>query len=93
MVNMNTIKTWKGMLDYELLKNGESWDDVEENTMTDNDMYREFESSFKQHAQGAPFTVWTKNRIYFPCCYDGSEWVGSVSRNLDGKATKHIGGG
>jgi hypothetical protein len=31
--------------------------------------------------------------VYFPACYDGAEWVGSVSRNPDGKATRHQGGG
>jgi hypothetical protein len=28
----------------------------------------------------------------FPATYEGSEWVGSVPRNPNGKATKHIGG-
>ena len=42
--------------------------------------------------EGESFTVWTKNRVYFPVTYDGSEWVGSVSRMPDGKSTEHIGG-
>lgn len=31
--------------------------------------------------------------VYFPLCYDGSEWVGSVSRNPNGVSTMHLGGG
>lgn len=30
-----------------------------------------------------------KKSVYFPLCYDGSEWVGRVTRNPDGKATDH----
>ena len=42
---------------------------------------------------GAYFTVWTTKRVYFPICYDGAEWASSVSREPDGIATQHMGGG
>lgn len=42
---------------------------------------------------GCSFTVWSEDRVYFPVCYDGLEWVESVSRNPDGEATGHVGGG
>lgn len=42
--------------------------------------------------EGQPFTLWTKDYVYFPVVYDGSEWVGSVARNPNGKPTAHIGG-
>lgn len=43
--------------------------------------------------EGLPFTLWTVKRVYFPVCYDGSEWVESVPREPNGEATEHVGGG
>lgn len=70
---------------------GETLADIEANTMTDKEMNKEFDSGYGG-TRGVPFTVWTKNTVYFPICYDGAEWVGSVSRNPDGKSTEHQGG-
>lgn len=44
-------------------------------------------------AQGPSFTAWSANRVYFPLCYDGSEWVGSAPRNPCEQACVHQGGG
>lgn len=44
-------------------------------------------------AEGPPFTLWTKDRIYFPVQYDGSEWISSVPRNPCDESTEHQGGG
>lgn len=68
------------------------WADVEANTMTEEEMAKNFDSGYGG-TEGCPFTVWTKSRVYFPICYDGAEWVGSMSRNPDGKPTDHQGGG
>lgn len=43
--------------------------------------------------EGRPFTLWTKDRVYFPACYDGMEWCSSVPRNPCAHATRHVGGG
>lgn len=43
--------------------------------------------------QGEAFTAWTRGRVYFPVCYDGSEWVGSAPRHPCSETTKHQGGG
>lgn len=43
--------------------------------------------------RGVPFTAWTENRVYFPVCYDGAEWVGSAPRNICEEHTPHMGGG
>ena len=37
--------------------------------------------------------LWTAARVYFPACYDGSEWCESVPRNPCDEATTHVGGG
>jgi hypothetical protein len=64
---------------------------IEYNTMTEEEMSHEFDDGYG-YIEGIPFTIWTKERVYFPVVYDGSEWVGSVSRNPDKKPTKHQGG-
>ena len=51
-------------------------------------------AEFKPRAwqsEGCPFTVWTKRRVYFPVTDCLSEWVGSVSREPDGRVTPHQG--
>ena len=40
--------------------------------------------------EGVPFTLWTKNRVYFPLSFEGSAWVGSVSKIPNGIATAHL---
>lgn len=86
------MTTWKNELNEALNERGESWADVEANTMTEEDMERQFNDGYGG-TEGCAFTVWTKNSVYFPICYDGAEWVGSVARNPDGKPTEHQGGG
>ena len=72
-------------------KNNETWADIVSNTMTDKDMDRPFDDGYGAE-EGCEFTVWTENFVYFPACYDGSEWVASVARNPNGNPTRHIGG-
>jgi hypothetical protein len=52
----------------------------------------EFDAGFGGE-EGCYFTAWTKDRVLFPCCYDGSEWISSVPRNPCDVATRHKGGG
>jgi hypothetical protein len=85
------MNNWKEMLLDAMWERGETLADIEANTMTDEEMNKEFDSGYGG-TEGVSFTVWTKNTVYFPICYDGAEWVGSVSRNPDGKSTEHQGG-
>jgi hypothetical protein len=85
------MNNWKEMLLDVMWERGETLADIEANTMTDEEMNKEFDSGYGG-TKGVSFTVWTKNTVYFPICYDGAEWVGSVSRNPDGKSTEHQGG-
>lgn len=80
------------MLDEALEENGETWADVVSNTMTEADMEMEFDAGHGL-IKGCKFTIWTERGVYFPVSYDGAEWVGNVSRNPDGKPTRHIGRG
>ena len=85
------MANWKTMLGGAMEEHDESLADIEANTMTEQDMAKEFNDGYGS-PDGCPFTVWTKTSVYFPMCYDGAEWVGRVSRNPDGKPTEHQGG-
>jgi len=88
---MKRMTTWRKLLVEEMELHGETLVDIESNTMSNEEMDKEFDNGYGG-PEGIPFTIWTKNRVYFPICYDGAEWVGSVSRNPDGKPTDHLGG-
>lgn len=57
------------------------------------DVDSEFTEEFDNNGFEKPFTAWSEARVYFPICYDGSQWVGSVSRHPDDKPTWPQGGG
>ena len=57
----------------------------------DLDLDKKFDAGYGS-PEGEPFTLWTKDRVYFPICYDGAEWVCSVPRNPCDIATEHMGG-
>ena len=84
------ITTWRELIVKQLNSRNETWDDVEACTLSQEELLREFNPGHGVE-EGSPFTVWTKDRVYFPACYDGAEWVVSVARNPDGKATYHVG--
>jgi hypothetical protein len=85
------MATWRQLIKDELKTRGDSWDNIVSMTLTKAELDKKFDSGFGS-INGISFTVWTKNRVYFPVVYDGAEWVGSVSRNPDGLPTEHIGG-
>lgn len=87
---MNT--NWKQKILEEMKRHEESFDDVISCTLTEEELLEQFDEDYGS-AEGKPFTLWTEKRVYFPCCYDGSEWVDSVSREPNGEVTMHIGGG
>ncbi len=84
--------TWRIQINAEMKENGETWEDVESCTLSDDELDKEFNSGYGMN-EGEPFTLWTVGYVYFPVNYDGSEWVASVPRHPDGLATQHIGGG
>jgi len=88
----DTISSWREDLTKAMQSHGETWGDVESCTLTDEQLHAKFDHGYGG-TLGEPFTLWTKGRVYFPVQYDGSEWVESVPRNPDGKATPHFGGG
>ena len=85
------MTTWRKMISEALQWQGETWADVE-SAIGSEYFDLPFYAGYGING-GKPFTIWTAKRVYFPACYHGSEWVESVSRNPDGLATRHIGGG
>ena len=83
--------TWRKKLTDILKTHGETLTDIVGSTLTDKQADSMFYSGYGG-SEGAPFTVWTKDRVYFPVVYDGAEWVGSVPRNPCEEATSHQGG-
>jgi hypothetical protein len=86
---MNT--NWKELIQHEMKKHKETFDDVVSSTLTEEELLKEFDDGYGC-SEGTPFTLWTHKRTYFPGVYDGREWCASVSRNPDEKPTSHIGG-
>jgi len=53
-------------------------------TLTREQMAMKFDAGYGG-TNGAPFTAWGKEWVYFPICYDGAEWVGQAPRFPDKK--------
>jgi hypothetical protein len=83
---------WKDEITGRMSLNKDSWENVESCTLSEERLAREFDADYGG-TEGDEFTIWTTHYIYFPVCYDGAEWADSISRNPDGNATGHIGGG
>jgi hypothetical protein len=86
------MNSWRTLIKDEMDLFKDSFDKVVSSTLSEEEMDVEFDESYGCE-EGEPFTVWTETRVYFPVCYDGSEWCKSVSRNPNGIATEHVGGG
>lgn len=86
------MTTWRKLITQALKHNKESWDDVVAIVPKDEKWLDFLFDDDYNDIQGQSFTLWTKSRVYFPATFDGGEWVESVSRNPDDKATVHIGG-
>ncbi|NCC26388.1 MAG: hypothetical protein EOM25_14510, partial [Deltaproteobacteria bacterium] len=80
------MNTWRNLIESAMKKRGETMDDIVSITLTEKELDREFDDGYGVE-EGQPFTAWTKEAVYFPLRYDGSEWVGSVSRHPDGQPT------
>lgn len=85
MASEDDMTTWR--------KKIEEWGDkIIACTLTDAELDAEFSSGYGA-TEGKPFTAWSEKYVYFPVCYDGSEWVERAPRNPCDEATNHVGGG
>ena len=86
------MTTWKEQIEKAMQNSGESFADVISCTLSEEELNVEFNDGFG-YAEGKPFTLWTKDRVYFPTCFNGAEWAASVPRNPNGIPTPHVGEG
>ena len=84
------MATWFDLLKEAMEEDGEDFASMI-CTMDEAGLKKEFDDGFG-NVEGAPFTAWGANWVYFPICYDGSEWVGHAPRNPCDIAMKHQGG-
>ena len=85
------MTNWKELLEEEMKERNENFADLESCTLSDGQLEEKFFAGYGGTG-GLPFTAWTAKTVYFPVCYDGAAWAGSVSRHPDGQATEHQGG-
>jgi len=72
--------TWRKLLTEAFDEVGDSWSEVEFITLTAAELDTEFDCGYG-NTEVEPFAVWTAKTVYFPACYDGSEWVAWVPRH------------
>lgn len=83
--------TWRALISKALAERDETFADVVHSTLTADQLDARFDAGFGG-SEGDPFTLWTAKHVYFPCVYDGAEWVESVPRDPCDEATAHVGG-
>lgn len=88
LLPMTDLVSWRELIDDAFLRTGDTWDNV---VRFNGDLNIKFDCGYGSN-EGLPFTLWTKKYVYFPICYDGSEWVGSAPRNPCDEILKHQGG-
>ncbi len=87
---MDFMTTWHKLISMEFQKNRENWCDVEHSTLTWDELNIKFDDESTLRI-GQPFTIWTRDRVYFPVQVRNKQIVASVSRIVDRLPTLHIG--
>lgn len=83
--------SWRELISSTMRGSNDGWENLVYSTLSEEELDVKFDSGWGG-AEGLPFTLWTKDWVYFPVVYDGSEWCGSVPRNPCDTATEHQGG-
>lgn len=85
------MTTWRKEFEKIFEVTGDSFDNII-TTLSNEQLDAEFDDGYGG-IEGMSFTAWSDNYVYFPVCYDGSEWIDYVPRNPCEIAVDHIGGG
>ena len=88
---MRERTSWKKLFIKQFQETGDTFDTLT-TTLSEEQMNDTFNPGYGG-TNGAPFTAWSEQWVYFPICYDGAEWIGKVRRNPCDIATDHQGGG
>ena len=73
------VSSWRKLIACHFAYTGDTWADVVACTLDDAGLDATFDAGFGG-VEGAPFTLWTTKRVYFPTSY-GAEGVSSAPRN------------
>ena len=82
------MTTWREELTRSLKRNKDSFDDITID-ISDEELDREFDDSYGS-SEGASFTAWTLNYVYFSREYDGSDYIDSIARHPPGFLEKEV---
>lgn len=83
--------SWRELISSAMQDSDDGWENLVHSTLSEEELDVRFDSGWGL-AKGLPFTLWTKDWVYFPIVYDGREWCGSVPRNPCDTVTEHQGG-
>ena len=83
---------WRNIITEAMVANGEEFSALIYCTLDDAGLDAKFDPGYGGE-EGAPFAAWSNEFVYFPICYDGSEWCGSAPRNPRAEPLAHQGGG
>lgn len=72
--------TWREKLEKQFSNHGETFEDIEHIYPEESVLDVPFDDGYGL-PEGPEFLVFTSRRVYFPVCYDGMEWIGSVPRH------------
>ena len=85
--------TWRNKITQEMDRRDDGWDNVVGMSSGSSEWLNANYVGGYGTVCGPPFGVWTADYVYFPCAYDGLEWVGSVPRTPQDNPILHIGEG
>ena len=83
------MASWYDMLSRAMQQDGEVFE-TRKCTLDEAALRVEFDDGYGD-VEGSAFTAWGETWVYFPICYDGSEYVGHAPRNPCAVAMKHQG--
>lgn len=84
------MANWYDMIKEKMEENGDDFQ-ARVCTLSEAELKVEFDDEYGIE-EGQPFTCWGDKFVYFPICYDGSEWVGCAPRNPCDISMGHQGG-
>ena len=91
---ITTDASWRMLITKEMKYHKETWEDVVYCTLSNTQLDIMFNYGFSEKwTEGAPFTLWTHQRVYFPVGFDGYESVASAPRFPSNEAMRHVEGG
>ena len=83
-----SFTSWREHISIQMEHNEDSWDNFVACAPKD----IEWDSLFEDRwGLPDPFTLWTKDWVYFPVCRDSDEWVACVPRNPSEYIRGHVG--